>query len=297
MALPNQPTMEEINKYLYLVDDQHLYWKPRDVSEFTTEWASKKWNGRRAHKIAGYTERNGRLTVRLKGALYRADYIIYALYHQRLSTQELRHADGDISNNYIDNLVPHEYTEVELQEKEGFGKTYISVDYLKECFSLLPDGILVWRKRPQSHFCSVNAHNTWNSRYAGTICGSKGNSKIHVVLSRRRLAAHRVVWAMHYGEWPNGIIDHLDGNPHNNNINNLRDTTLGGNSKNARRRSNNKSGYSGLYLDKRRGTWYIRINTGNDNEMHQSGFATKEEAIEARHKAYKQLGFTERHGI
>ena len=33
---------------------------------------------------------------------------------------------------------------------------------------------------------------------------------------------HRVVWAMHYGEWPPMMIDHVDRDPLNNNIDNLR---------------------------------------------------------------------------
>src|SRR3546814_6128350 len=32
------------------------------------------------------------------------------------------------------------------------------------------------------------------------------------------LLAHRVAWAIHYGEWPNGQIDHINGDPSDNRI-------------------------------------------------------------------------------
>lgn len=35
--------------------------------------------------------------------------------------------------------------------------------------------------------------------------------------------AHRVAWFLHYGKWPTKCIDHINGDRHDNRINNLRD--------------------------------------------------------------------------
>src|SRR3546814_1788886 len=48
------------------------------------------------------------------------------------------------------------------------------------------------------------------------------------------LLAHRVAWAIHYGEWPNGQIDHINGDPSDNRIANLRDVSALENARNAK---------------------------------------------------------------
>lgn len=40
-----------------------------------------------------------------------------------------------------------------------------------------------------------------------------------------RFLAHRVVWLLAHGVWPSGVIDHINGNPSDNRIANLRDVT------------------------------------------------------------------------
>lgn len=41
--------------------------------------------------------------------------------------------------------------------------------------------------------------------------------------------AHRFIWYLHHGHPPKHTIDHIDNNPENNNITNLRDVTIGQN--------------------------------------------------------------------
>jgi hypothetical protein len=64
---------------------------------------------------------------------------------------------------------------------------------------------------------------------------------------------------MHYGYIPS-IIDHIDGNPLNNNIKNLRPATEMQNHHNMGISKRNKSGIKGVCWDKSKNKWFARCN-------------------------------------
>ena len=60
---------------------------------------------------------------------------------------------------------------------------------------------------------------------------------------------HRIIWALTYGTIDSElIVDHLDGNPFNNSVDNLRLKTLLGNSMNKRKHKNNSTGTTGVKI-------------------------------------------------
>ena len=61
------------------------------------------------------------------------------------------------------------------------------------------------------------------------------------------LAVHRIVWALHYPLDKEKLVDHIDGNPFNNKLENLREVTHLGNARNMKKSSANKSGVTGVY--------------------------------------------------
>jgi hypothetical protein len=63
---------------------------------------------------------------------------------------------------------------------------------------------------------------------------------------------HRLAWLLHYGDWPTGVIDHIDGDKGNNSISNLRDASYSTNSV-------NRVGVKGYYLHKHSGKWMARF--------------------------------------
>lgn len=71
--------------------------------------------------------------------------------------------------------------------------------------------------------------------------------------------AHRVVFYLHYGYWPAGIIDHIDGDPKNNAPDNLRDSTRALNSANM-----TAKGYCWI---KEKGKWRASIKKGSTFSM------------------------------
>tara|TARA_R110000822_G_scaffold309905_1_gene440611 strand:+ start:282 stop:662 length:381 start_codon:yes stop_codon:yes gene_type:complete len=77
---------------------------------------------------------------------------------------------------------------------------------------------------------------------AGCIHTHKRNNKTYRFIKVRGLKfkAHRLVWLLIYGEWPQGIIDHIDGDGLNNRIDNLRVVSHAENCTNRRRRGANR---------------------------------------------------------
>jgi hypothetical protein len=79
-----------------------------------------------------------------------------------------------------------------------------------------------------------------------------------VRLDRRLLLAHRVVWAMHYGAWPECDLDHANRDKTDNRIVNLRLAPRSHNVANAPSRSR-KGLPKGCYQFKGRDRWYSQI--------------------------------------
>ena len=66
-----------------------------------------------------------------------------------------------------------------------------------------------------------------------------------------QLYAHRVVWFLISGSWPENQIDHLDGDRKNNKKDNLRSVSQSINSKNIKMLSTNTTGFTGVVFYKR----------------------------------------------
>ena len=88
---------------------------------------------------------------------------------------------------------------------------------------------------------------------------------------------HHLVWAWHHGAWPPIVIDHLNGNPADNRIENLRLANRSQNEANGGRRGKHKKGAS----PRRNGRWVAQI-TVNFRNHYLGSFDTEDEA----HAAY-----------
>ena len=83
------------------------------------------------------------------------------------------------------------------------------------------------------------------------------NNGGYVVISINgyRYLAHRLVWTYVYGDYPNGeqpYVDHINGNPSDNRITNLKVSSHASNMRNMKMNTRNTSGIVGVrYVEKR----------------------------------------------
>jgi hypothetical protein len=169
-------------------------------------------------------------------------------------------------------------------------------EYLRDCF--LYDatlGILYWKERPREHFKSNHAWAVQRAR-AGNVAGCHDHSTGYRVIGRNEKVyyAHRLIWAMTKGAWPEEI-DHINGDRLDNSWSNLREVSHAVNNRNTRLRPTNNSGTVGVSFAKRELKWRARI-THEGRDIHLGYFDTWGDAVNARAKAAERFGFHKNHG-
>ena len=84
------------------------------------------------------------------------------------------------------------------------------------------------------------------------------------------------------------IVDHIDGNPLNNKIENLRAATNSQNQANTRLSKANTSGYKGVYFHKSTGLWQASVRK-DKKLIHLGLFQNIEDAVKARRTHFEVL--------
>ena len=107
----------------------------------------------------------------------------------------------------------------------------------------------------------------------------------------KKLLAHRAAWAIYYGKWPDGVLDHINGVRYDNRIKNLRDVSVVENVKNSATRSDSSSGVVGVVWHRTRSKWMVRV-----GKEFVGYFCDLEEAKVARREAASRLGYHKNHG-
>lgn len=152
----------------------------------------------------------------------------------------------------------------------------LSADKLRSLLAYDPEtGVFRWRKpRPN---CTP-----------GTVAGGKtsyGYWKISI--EGRPYLAHRLVWLLSYGTWPEQEIDHANGVRDDNRLRNLRVATASQNQANKGMRADNASGVKGVCWDKSRKMWLAGISI-NGRQKFLGRFAILEQAAAAYEKAARE---------
>lgn len=153
---------------------------------------------------------------------------------------------------------------------------------------------------------------------AGTEVGSISHNRYwEMGFDNKGFLVHRIVWALHNGEIPAGmVIDHIDGDGLNNRIENLRVVTQQSNMRNAKMYSSNKTGFVGVARTSKDGgngkvyEYYTAIWKTIDGEQQRKdysieklgessafllAFTHRQGAMEDLH--HEGAGYTKRHGV
>lgn len=164
----------------------------------------------------------------------------------------------------------------------------VPVQRLREYFAYHPDdGLIVWKRghgrtfanaAGTPAFSTVNSDGYLNGKFDGVI-----------------LKAHRVAWALHTGAWPDGSIDHINGNRIDNRFANLRVVDHVTNGHNRRLSANNTTGFNGVVFRPKYGNYAASIRHLG-KRRHLGTFSFAEDAAAAVKEAAVLFGFHSNHG-
>lgn len=93
---------------------------------------------------------------------------------------------------------------------------------------------------------------------AGAVTRGYRNICTTIDGKRKMVPAHRLIYLMHHRHLPQAV-DHIDGNPANNSIENLRAASCAENQWNAKKRSDSSSGIKNVSLHKKTNLWHVQI--------------------------------------
>ena len=147
-------------------------------------------------------------------------------------------------------------------------------------------GILTWK---------IKKNGIRKNRVAGTMftCERTKTQYLRIRVNGKAYMAHRIAWLIITGEWPESLLDHINGNGLDNRKENLREVSIATNAKNARLSSRNTTGTTGVYCINNQWKAFVRV----DYRLIPLGsFQTKADAIAARKQAESRYGFHENHG-
>lgn len=172
----------------------------------------------------------------------------------------------------------------------------LTQNQVKEILDYNPmTGIFTWKARPRSMFGTDVSWRVWNAKHATTQAGTDGHGYRIISCFSKRFQMHRLAWLFMHGEWPAGCIDHINHDPSDNRIENLRVVSNDENQRNREISSNNTSGATGVRRHRGSSRWEARI--GFEGKFIYLGiFLSKQKAIEARKKAETKFGFHKNHG-
>jgi hypothetical protein len=157
-----------------------------------------------------------------------------------------------------------------------FTDSKITKELLHQLFRY-EDGKLFWIKSPNNQRINVEAG--WNTKLGYR----------HVYVKGKTYRSYHIIYMMFHGHLPR-LIDHIDGNPSNNKIENLREASTMQNCWNQKNRVTNTSGIKGISWSDRYQAWMARCMVN-----YKSHFLGRHKNLEDAVKVLKEFR-TKAHG-
>ena len=159
----------------------------------------------------------------------------------------------------------------------------LTQERLKEVLGYDPEtGMFRWKMSPAP---SVNIGDTAGHKHI--------RGYIQIGINGKRHRAHRLAYLYTHGYIPEYGIDHIDRNPSNNRIDNLREVSQQCNMRNTGNYCTNTSGCKGVYWNKHNNRWCAQITVNGKRKYlgtyDKDDFAS---AVYARHTAETCLGWS-----
>ncbi len=159
------------------------------------------------------------------------------------------------------------------------------------------DWLTVEEARSRLHYDPLTGRLTWkkcrNTKRIG--CEARALDAagyVQVNIAGTLVKGHRLAWFIHFGVWPSGAIDHINGVRNDNRIANLREVDHKTNCQNVRLGSmrNLSTGFLGVHKNTSNKTKPYRAKIMTDGrQIHLGGYATPEEAHAAYVEAKRKL--------
>ena len=164
-------------------------------------------------------------------------------------------------------------------EVKGTTKPLPEQDELRRLLRYEPDtGKLFWLPRSPS---PVN--NAWNAKHGGheAFTATDPSGYRHGKVNGKVYQAHRIIWKLVHGNDP-VAIDHRNGNPSDNSLDNLRECTVAENSRNySKQRAGQSSSYRGVCWVKRDQKWAATISNGEGGKRSLGHYDNEQDAARA----------------
>lgn len=146
-------------------------------------------------------------------------------------------------------------------------------------------GKLYWKHRPVEYFKSPRSAKIWNTKFSGKEALIADNGKGYRIgcIEYKHYLAHRVIWCMVFGYWPEEI-DHINLNKADNRLSNLRDVSHIVNLANQPLRATNTTGLANITWDKARSQWLVMMRRYGTRHI-IGRFSCISRAVKARNRA------------
>ena len=214
----------------------------KSILTYDPESGALRWRitrGRaKAGDTAGWIGETGHRSMKILDVETTASRFVWLYFHGAMPDLYLEHINGNKLDDSIDNLrLPIDRKNIPL-----------TADRLRELL----------------HYDQETGLFTWHPTTSKKTRGKRGghpNDIGYLLLGvdSNSYRVHRLAWLYVHGHWPIGDLDHINGNPADNRITNLREATAAQNLANSRKPITNRSGYKGVSWHSGAKKWQAHI--------------------------------------